>query len=102
MDAEEVGLGVKEPSCSDGQVGVEIVFFSKLCEGELVSVAGYPVSKGAHGYFCLVFSTHSSQGHIQGVSHVEVCECREDEFWWVGCMTELAIREALLAVFAEI
>ncbi len=95
MDPEEVGLRVEKSPCLDGLVRVQVVFFTEPGCGELLPITVDPVSKGCQGYFCLVPSAHGSYGHIQGVAHIVVGEGREDEFWWVGCMTELAIRKAL-------
>lgn len=100
MYFEEVGLRVEKASSSDCLVGVEGVLLSEFCEGELFFVIFDPVPKSGHGYFCLVSSAHGSYSHIQGIAHVVVGECGEDEFWWIGGVTELTIRKALLAGFA--
>lgn len=97
MGLEKVWLWVKEPSCSDDLVGVEVVLLSEFCEWELVFVAGNPVPKGGHGYLCLESSAHCSNCHIQGVALVVVSESCEDELLRVGCFGELTVRKALVA-----
>lgn len=102
MCLEEIWLGVEKAPCSDCLVGVEVIFLSQFCEGELGFVAGNPVPKSGHGNFSFVLSAHCSYCHIQGVALVVVCESCEDEFWWVGCFGELAVRKSFLAGSAKI
>ena len=102
MYTEEVRLGVEKASSFDSLIGVEVIFLSEFGEGELVLVAGDPVSKGGHGYFCLESSAHCSNCHIQSVALVVVGESCEDELWGIRCFGKLAVRKALLAGAAKI
>ena len=102
MDLKEVGLRVKKAPGFYGLVGVEVVFLSEFCEGEFFTIALDPIPKSGHGYFCLVSSAHGSYCHVQGVTHIIIGECGKNESWRVGCVTELAIRKAFLAVLAEV
>ena len=102
MDSEEEGLLVKESSCFDRLVRVEVIFFSQFCEGQFGSVIFYPIVHGGTGDIDLKTATHCSLRHADCMALVIVCECRQDELWWVGCVWELPIRKALIASFTKV
>ena len=91
MDFEKVGLRVEKAPCFDGLIGVEVVFFSEFCEGELVLVSGDPAVEGRNWYFDFVFPAHGAYRHVVGVALIVICQCCEDDFWRVGCFWELAV-----------